>query len=134
MSSGGFPHKDRANSAGKGDAGSADFPVAPYSERTMTPQAGLGGRGDRSPQTRRSVVVAARDADPEVRRQAWEALVGSYWRPVYKVLRGRWRLDREDAEDFATALTKGTFARYDPARARFRTYVRTCLRRFRGQR
>jgi RNA polymerase sigma factor (sigma-70 family) len=78
------------------------------------------------------VLLAARDADPEVRRQAWEVLVGSYWKPVYKVLRTRWRLDREDAEDltqefFAAALAKGTFERYDPARARFRTYLRTCL-------
>lgn len=86
------------------------------------------------PLTRRSVVIAisARDADPEVRRQAWEALVASYWRPVYKVLRVRWGLDREDAEDwtqdfFASALAKGTFERYDPAKARFRTYLRTCL-------
>jgi RNA polymerase sigma factor (sigma-70 family) len=86
------------------------------------------------PLTRRSVVIAisARDADPEVRRQAWEALVASYWRPVYKVLRVRWGLLQEDAEDwtqdfFATALAKGTFERYDPAKARFRTYLRTCL-------
>ena len=90
------------------------------------------GPGDRFPPTRRSVLLAARDADPEVRRQAWEALAGSYWKPVYKVLRARWRLDREDAEDltqefFAAALARGTFERYDPARARFRTYLRTCL-------
>jgi RNA polymerase sigma factor (sigma-70 family) len=98
----------------------------------MTSQAGPWGPGDRFPQTRRSVVLAARDADPEVRRQAWEALVASYWKPVYKVLRVRWRLDREDAEDltqgfFAAAFAKGTFERYDPSKARFRTYVRTCL-------
>jgi RNA polymerase sigma factor (sigma-70 family) len=98
----------------------------------MTTHAGPWGAGDRFPQTRRSVLLAARDADPAVRRQAWEALVGGYWKPVYKVLRTRWRLDREDAEDltqefFATALVKGTFERYDPARARFRTYLRTCL-------
>lgn len=86
------------------------------------------------PLTRRSVVIAisAPGADPEVRRQAWEALVASYWKPVYKVLRVRWRLEREDAEDwtqefFASALAKGTFERYDPAKARFRTYLRTCL-------
>jgi RNA polymerase sigma factor (sigma-70 family) len=86
------------------------------------------------PLTRRSVVIAisARDADPEVRRQAWEALVASYWRPVYKVLRVRWGLPREDAEDwtqdfFVSALAKGTFERYDPSKARFRTYLRTCL-------
>jgi DNA-directed RNA polymerase specialized sigma24 family protein len=98
----------------------------------MTTHAGPWGAGDRFPQTRRSVLLAARDADPVVRRQGWEALVGGYWKPVYKVLRTRWRLGREDAEDltqefFASALDRGTFERYDPARARFRTYLRTCL-------
>src|SRR5436305_5444185 len=98
----------------------------------MATHAGPWGAVDRFPQTRRSVLLAARDADPAVRLQAWEALAGVYWKPVYKLLRTRWRLDREDAEDltqefFATALVKGTFERYDPARARFRTYLRTCL-------
>jgi RNA polymerase sigma factor (sigma-70 family) len=98
----------------------------------MSVHAGPWGAGDRFPPTRRSVVLAARDADPEVRRQAWEALAAAYWKPVYKLLRSRWRLGREDAEDltqefFATALAKRTFDRYDPARARFRTYLRTCL-------
>jgi RNA polymerase sigma factor (sigma-70 family) len=77
-------------------------------------------------------VAAAGDADQEVRRRAWDVLVASYWRPVYKVLRVRWRLDREDAEDltqdfFASAIVKKTFERYDSAKARFRTYLRTCL-------
>jgi RNA polymerase sigma factor (sigma-70 family) len=98
----------------------------------MDSPAGLRSSGDRFPVTRRSVVVAAGDADPEVRRLAWDVLVASYWRPIYKVLRVRWRLDREDAEDltqefFASALAKKTFERYDPAKARFRTYLRTCL-------
>ncbi|HEY0511624.1 MAG TPA: sigma-70 family RNA polymerase sigma factor [Thermoanaerobaculia bacterium] len=98
----------------------------------MSSDAGPWGPGDRFPATRRSVLLAARDADPEVRRQAWEALAAGYWKPVYKLLRSRWRLDREDAEDltqefFAAALTRGTFERYDPLKARFRTYLRTCL-------
>jgi DNA-directed RNA polymerase specialized sigma24 family protein len=98
----------------------------------MDSDAGPQGPGDRLPLTRRSIVAAAGDADPEVRRQAWDVLVASYWRPVYKVLRVRWRLEREDAEDttqefFASALVKGTFERYDSTKARFRTYLRTCL-------
>jgi RNA polymerase sigma factor (sigma-70 family) len=98
----------------------------------MSIDTGSRSPGARFPLTRRSVLLAACDADPVVRRQAWETLVESYWRPVYKVLRARWRLPREDAEDltqefFATALSKGTFEKYDPAKARFRTYLRTCL-------
>jgi eukaryotic-like serine/threonine-protein kinase len=72
----------------------------------MHDDTGLRGPGDRFPLTRRSVVIAAGDADPEVRRQAQGALVASYWRPVYKYLRVKWREDREDAED----LTQGFFA------------------------
>src|SRR5689334_4001666 len=35
------------------------------------------------PTTRRSVVAAIGDPDPEVRRDATNALVTAYWRPVY---------------------------------------------------
>ena len=84
------------------------------------------------PPTRHSVVRAAGDADPGVRRDAVERLVAGYWRPVYKYLRHRWRLQPADAEDatqafFATALAKDWFAPFDPARARFRTFLRTLL-------
>jgi RNA polymerase sigma factor (sigma-70 family) len=98
----------------------------------MSTHAGPWLAGERFPLTRRSVVLAARDADPEVRRRAWDVLLASYWKPAYKLLRTRWRLEREAAEDltqefFAVALEKGTFDRYDPVKARFRTYLRTCL-------
>ena len=84
------------------------------------------------PPTRHSVVRAAGDPDPGVRREAVERLVGGYWRPVYKYLRHRWRLQPADAEDvtqafFATALAKDWFAPFDPRRARFRTFLRTLL-------
>src|SRR5687768_9109481 len=84
------------------------------------------------PLTRRSVVVAAGSADPETRRRAFDALVAAYWKPVYKYLRLKGGASGEDAEDltqgfFARALEKGFFDRFDPERARFRTYLRTCL-------
>jgi len=87
------------------------------------------------PATRRSVVLASRDPDPEVRRTAFAALVESYWKPVYKYLRVKWQTGAEEAQDltqsfFLAALEKGTFDRYDPARARFRTFLRTCLDTF----
>lgn len=98
----------------------------------MRPDTSPGGPAARFPSTRRSVVLAARDTDPEVRQQAFEALAESYWKPVYKYLRVKWRTDGEDARDltqafFVQALEKGTFGHYDPERARFRTYLRTCL-------
>ena len=84
------------------------------------------------PATRRSVVLASRDPDPEVRRTAFAVLVESYWKPVYKYLRVKWQTGEEEAQDltqsfFLATLEKGTFDRYDPARARFRTFLRTCL-------
>jgi RNA polymerase sigma factor (sigma-70 family) len=94
-----------------------------------------GGSGGRFPATRRSLVAAARDGDPEVRRQAFGDLVASYWKPAYKYLRARWGYEPADAEDltqefFAGALSREVFARYDPAKARFRTFLRLCLDRF----
>jgi DNA-directed RNA polymerase specialized sigma24 family protein len=85
------------------------------------------------------VVLAVGSAEEEVRRQAFGALVEAYWKPAYKLLRLKWRLDPAAAEDatqdfFARALEKGWFARYDPQRARFRTFLRTCLDAFAANR
>ena len=71
-------------------------------------------------------------SDAGQRRVAWDALVTAYWRPVYKYLRARWHLSPEAAEDltqdfFARALEKGFLDAYDPAKGRFRTWLRTCL-------
>jgi RNA polymerase sigma factor (sigma-70 family) len=87
------------------------------------------------PLTRHSVVLATRSEDPEVWSRAYDTLVAAYWKPVYKYVRLKWHLSREDAEDltqgfFTQALTRDFFARYDPARARFRTFLRTCLHAF----
>jgi len=59
-------------------------------------------------------------------------LVTAYWKPVYKYLRLKWRASDEDARDltqefFSRAFEKAYFQRYDPAKARFRTYLRVCL-------
>jgi RNA polymerase sigma factor (sigma-70 family) len=84
------------------------------------------------PRTRESLVRAASAGEGEPRRQAFGALAEGYWRPVYKYLRWRWHADREEAEDvtqgfFARAYEKRFFDRFDPGRARFRTFLRTCL-------
>jgi hypothetical protein len=84
------------------------------------------------PITQRSVVLGVRSIDPEERSRAFDAIVAVYWRPVHRCLRARWGTSEQDAEDlaqgfFADALEKGLFARFDPARGRFRTYLLTCL-------
>jgi RNA polymerase sigma factor (sigma-70 family) len=84
------------------------------------------------PTTHVSVVEAAGGPDPEARRRALESLVAVYWRPAYLHLRLKWNLSREEAEDltqefFARAMERGFFEKYQPERARFRTFLRGCL-------
>lgn len=84
------------------------------------------------PSTRLTAVREAASPDPETRRRGFEALVEAYWKAVYKYLRSRSRVSAEDAEDltqgfFARAYEKGFFDTYDPARSRFRTFLRVCL-------
>jgi RNA polymerase sigma factor (sigma-70 family) len=84
------------------------------------------------PATRLSVVARTRSADAATRQLAFAALIEAYWKPVYKYLRLKWSLDPDQAADltqefFTAALEKDVIGRYDPARARFRTYLRLCL-------
>lgn len=82
--------------------------------------------------TRISWLAGTSNPDPEARQLAWDCLVRAYWKPAYKYLRLRWRCDPERAQDwtqdfFARALEKGFLADFDPSKARFRTFLRTCL-------
>jgi DNA-directed RNA polymerase specialized sigma24 family protein len=87
------------------------------------------------PPTQHSVLQRVGSADADVRRAAFGALTHAYWRPAYHYLRVQWRLEPEDAEDavqafFTTAFEKRYIERFDPAKARFRTFLRVCLDRF----
>lgn len=87
------------------------------------------------PATRHSVIERIRDDDPDTRRAAFGDLVEGYWKPVYKHLRVTWRLDSEEARDltqafFADAFQKAWLERFEPGKARFRTFVRVCADRF----
>jgi len=78
------------------------------------------------------LLVRAAAVDPNDRRAALDRLVSAYWKPVYKYIRLRWHAGNEDAKDwtqefFAVALERDYLQKYDPARARFRTYLRTCV-------
>lgn len=81
------------------------------------------------------MVLRTGSSDPSVRRDAFEGIVVAYWKPVYTYIRLKWRVTREEAEDlvqafFALAMEKGYFSRYDPTKARFRSYVLRCLKGF----
>jgi len=89
------------------------------------------------PPTRYSAIVRLHADNEADRRVAWDALVTAYWRPVYKYLRARWRLPAEHAEDltqefFARAFEQRFLDDYDPAKARFRTWLRLGLDRLAG--
>ena len=88
--------------------------------------------GGAFPATRHSVVRDLASGDPARRAAAFDALARSYWRPVYLYVRLRWRRSPEDAKDltqefFTRAFEREYLSRYDPTKARFRTFVRTCL-------
>lgn len=81
------------------------------------------------PPTRYSAIVRLRSADETDRQVAWDAVVSTYWRPVYKYLRTQWRMPPDRAEDltqdfFARAFDQGFLTDYDPSKARFRTWLR----------
>ena len=84
------------------------------------------------PSTRLSVVERTRSGDEQTRQIAMAAIIEAYWKPAYKYLRVKWSLDPDAAADltqefFASTLEKEVVGKYDPARARFRTYLRLCL-------
>jgi RNA polymerase sigma factor (sigma-70 family) len=89
------------------------------------------------PATRLSVVEKTRSGDEETRRVALATIIEAYWKPAYKYLRVKWSLGPDEAADltqefFATALEKDVIEKYEPSRARFRTYLRLCLDGFAG--
>jgi RNA polymerase sigma factor (sigma-70 family) len=88
--------------------------------------------GGSFPETRWSAIVAARSSDAGERRRGFERIAAAYWRPVYKYIRAKWNKTRADAEDltqefFARVIEKDFLASYDPAKARLRTFLRTCV-------
>ena len=90
---------------------------------------------ERFPLTHQSVLERIRSGDAIVRHGAFSDLVAGYWRPSYHYLRLHWRLPADQAEDiiqgfFTVAFEKGYLEKFDPAKARFRTFLRTCLDRF----
>src|SRR5689334_20916021 len=94
-------------------------PVAKsYSRRVSSP----------FPATHLSLVRRVRSSDAETRARAQDALAAVYWAPIYAHVRLNHHQEPPDAEDltqgfFVDALRRDLFARYEPQRARFRTYV-----------
>jgi len=95
----------------------------------------IGGRKAAFPETPASAVLAIRSDDPLARARGFSTLVAAYWKPVYKCIRIRFRKSNEEAKDltqsfFTHALEREIFTSYDPERASFRAFARTCLSNF----
>lgn len=87
------------------------------------------------PATQASAVRGLADPDAQVSARARAVIAEVYWRPLYKYVRLRHGRGPADAEDltqgfFATALARDALASYDPARGRFRTFLRRCVDRY----
>lgn len=81
-----------------------------------------------------TLVLAARDAPSTESRAALEALCRVYWYPIYALVR-RQGHDAEEARDltqayFTELLEKGYLDDYDPARGRFRAFLKTSVKHF----
>jgi RNA polymerase sigma factor (sigma-70 family) len=89
----------------------------------------------RFPATHASAILRMQSEDPEHRATGRRQIAEVYWKPVYAYVRLRWRMTASEAEDvtqefFLRCFDRDTFASYDPAQARFRTFLRVCLDRF----
>jgi RNA polymerase sigma factor (sigma-70 family) len=92
----------------------------------------IGGPHGRFPSTQTSLLERASAGLPN---EAAERVNALYWKPVYRFIRHKFRRNNEDAKDltqgfFAAALERDFLARFDPARAWFRTYIRMAVERF----
>jgi len=84
------------------------------------------------PLTRRSAIEAARSSDAAERARGLQTVAAAYWRPVYSYLRLHWRKPHDEAADlaqefFAELIDKELLARFDPAQAPLRTWLRICI-------
>jgi RNA polymerase sigma factor (sigma-70 family) len=98
----------------------------------MSDDTSIGGVRHQFPSTRWSLIEGTRSAHGEERQRALDILIGVYWRPVYKYIRLHWRKENEAAKDltqefFMRLIERGLLDRFDPVRARLRTYLRVCV-------
>src|ERR1041385_6366254 len=100
--------------------------------RFMDPDSDIGGPLHKFPVTNHSAIVNAGSDDQAIRRRAFDIILNSYRKPVYKYVRLKWQAGNEDAKDltqgfFANAYEKNHFASYDATKASFQTFLRACL-------
>jgi RNA polymerase sigma-70 factor (ECF subfamily) len=92
------------------------------------------GRIDGFANTRWSLVVQARDREPDNAARALEELCQVYWMPLYAYVRRR-GYNVEDAQDltqdfFTRFLAKDALAQVAPEKGKFRSYLLAALKHF----
>src|ERR1039457_6329977 len=100
----------------------------------LDPDTTMGGPHGQFPSTQLSLLEAA-SSGAGLPNEALERVSALYWKPVYRFIRITFRKNNEDAKDltqgfFAAASERDFFARFDPAKASFRTYLRMAVERF----
>jgi RNA polymerase sigma factor (sigma-70 family) len=100
----------------------------------LDPDTTMGGPHGQFPSTHLSLLEAA-GSNAALPNDALDRVSALYWKPVYRFIRVKFHKNNEDAKDltqsfFATALQRDFFARFDPAKASFRTYLRMAVERF----
>jgi RNA polymerase sigma factor (sigma-70 family) len=85
------------------------------------------------PSTHWTVIRAG--ADPDARKESLALLARAYWRPIHAFLRRALGRSREDALDltqdfFVWTIESGFLEKADPARGRFRAFLKTALHNY----
>jgi DNA-directed RNA polymerase specialized sigma24 family protein len=94
----------------------------------------MGGPHRPFPTTRHSLIHCAAGAGT-LAREALDSIVAVYWKPAYKHVRIQWKRSNEEAKDlvqgfFTALIEQRILAAFDPSKARFRTYLKSCLDHF----
>jgi RNA polymerase sigma factor (sigma-70 family) len=95
---------------------------------------GVKGR-EAFPNTMLSAVLGTSSPELVVRTRSWDRVARAYRPAVVRYVALRFRRSESDAEDLASAffarcVERDTFGKFEPKKARFRTFLRTCLDRF----
>ena len=98
----------------------------------MDADTAMGGQAGHFPSTHLSLLEAT---EAGLTSEATNQVIALYWKPVYRFIRIKFQKSNEDAKDltqgfFTSVLQREFFARFDPAKASFRTYLRMAVERY----
>lgn len=96
----------------------------------MVVETSMGGEAREFPATRWTLISSSK-SDPDARRDAIEFLFAAYWKPLYHYARRKGHsieASKDIVQGFFVHLLEREFLdRLDPARGRFRAWLRTSL-------